>query len=101
MSFLPNKNEEHTYDDKKSNVSTVKVILSGKRSTESRDAGELLALRHLRAAETDVEIQNDLEGVSASQVRKWCLCLLQTGCRLEATTGTKLMFLTRKRKKAL
>jgi hypothetical protein len=71
-------------------------------SAEAGDTIELLTLRQLGATEANIKIQNDLESVSASQVGKWCRCLLQTSCRLQAATRSELvLFGTRKREKVL
>jgi hypothetical protein len=71
-------------------------------SAEAGNTSELLALRQLGATEANIEVQDDLESVSASQVRKWCLCLLQSGRRLETATRSELVLLcTRKREKTL
>jgi hypothetical protein len=70
-------------------------------SAEAGNASELLALRQFRDTEPSIEVQDDLEGVSAPQVRKWCLGLLQSSCRLEAATRSKLVLLTGKREKTL
>jgi hypothetical protein len=88
------------YDDKRSNLSTISASYE-EYLAEARDTSELLALRQLGSTETIIEVQDDLESVSAPQVRKWCLCLLQSSCRLEATTRSEVVLLTRKRKKVL
>jgi hypothetical protein len=69
---------------------------------EAGDTIKLLTLGQLGAAEANIKVQNDLESVSASQVRKWCRCLLQSSCRLETATRSELvLFSTRKREKIL
>jgi hypothetical protein len=74
----------------------------GEHLAEAGNTSELLALGQLGATEANIEVQNDLEGVSASQVWKWCLCLLQSSCRLEAATRSELvLFSTGKREKTL
>jgi hypothetical protein len=75
---------------------------NGEDLAEAGDTIKLLTLRQLGATEANIEVQNNLESVSASQVRKWCRCLLQSSCRLETATRSELvLFSTRKRKKIL
>jgi hypothetical protein len=69
---------------------------------EAGDTIKLLTLGQLGAAETNIEVQNNLESVSASQVRKWCCCLLQSSCRLETAPRSELVLCsTREREKIL